>query len=233
MIRRGDDFQDGCSLSHCTDKRPANSLIHPSIAKMSPEPQAPSPHSPFSSCHRPKPGVQSQATGQLGQTRTETGGRREGDLTLARVAPGVGCITDGPTCFSLTTDCQRAARMEPGQLKRASRWRGPNLQKRDPTELSMEPLPPHAAEGIHDRWARTWVLFLFGFWRVPSSSRTPAQRRKLSSDEAVAHSPIGQPCACASPPPPPFRSLAAGTRSVRLLPGSIRPQVRRVSSTAL
>lgn len=76
-------------------------------------------------------------------------------------------------------------------------------------------------------------MFLFGFWRVPSSSRTPAQRRKLSSDEAVAHSPIGQPCACASPPPPPLRSLAAGTRSVRLLPGSIRPQVRRVSSTAL
>jgi hypothetical protein len=72
---------------------------------------------------------------------------------------------------------------------------------------------------------RTLVLFLFGFARLPSSSRTPAQRRKLSSDEAGADSPIG------------FFSLRlrhrklhvtvrrnAGTRSVRS-PSARRPVV--------
>lgn len=115
--------QDGCSLSPL-HRQTTCQFPHPSIHRQDGS-RTPSPRLPriLHSPHAIDPGQRAEPSDRaMGQTRQKRAGERKG-TALARVAPGVGCITDRPTGFSLTSDCQRAARMEPGQLKRASRWR--------------------------------------------------------------------------------------------------------------
>lgn len=214
--------QDGCSLSPL-HRQTTCQFPHPSIHRQDGS-RTPSPRLPriLHSPHAIDPGQRAEPSDRaMGQTRQKRAGERKG-TALARVAPGVGCITDSPTRFSLTSHCQRAARMEPGQLKRASRWRGPNLQKRDPTELSMEPFRRTLAEGIHGEWTRTWVLFLFGSARfarrlglLPKGGSCRVTRPSLirrSASHALAHlpPPFRSPCRYAFRPSPPGLHPPAG-----------------------